>query len=184
MSRLRIGDLRSMVRLDKSNPVAVSLASIARAGSVATATTAAAHAYVTGDVITIAGVDQATYNGDQRITVTSPTTFTFAVSGTPVTPATGTMTALFKHAATGGARQFWSPFATVQAEVTIAPGAREALQAGQPIPQVAAEIRMRYRSDITAKMRAVVDGRVFQIQSVAPDQKRTQVVLLGLEVPA
>lgn len=182
--RIRTGDLRSTVRLEKSNPVALALLSLTRVDAVATATTAVPHRYVNGDVVSIAGAAEAAYNGDKKVTVTGPSTFTFAVAGAPATPATGAITALFKHAAIGGTRQFWNTFATVPGSVEIAPGAREALQAGQPIPQVVAEIQLRYRSDVTAKMRAVVDERIYEIQSVAPDQKKTQLTLLALEVPA
>src|SRR3990167_2636564 len=60
----------------------------------ATATTGAAHGYSTGDRVTIAGAVQDSYNGTFTITVTVATTFTFTVvSGTPATPATGTITA-------------------------------------------------------------------------------------------
>ncbi len=68
--------------------------SITRAGAVATVTTTATNSLITGDSVTIAGANQAEYNGAFTITVTSGTTFTYAVSGTPATPATGTITAV------------------------------------------------------------------------------------------
>lgn len=73
-------------------PAATAIASITRSGATATVTTASAHGRTTGDVITIAGADQPEYNVTATITVTGTTTFTFAVSGTPATPATGTLT--------------------------------------------------------------------------------------------
>lgn len=72
---------------------AVSISSMTRSGATVTVTCAAAHGRATGDVVAIAGADQADYNGTFDITVTSTTQFTFTVTGTPVTPATGTMTA-------------------------------------------------------------------------------------------
>lgn len=66
---------------------------ITRSGSVATATVAN-HGYVTGDKVWILGANQPEYNGLRTITgVPSSTTFTYAVTGTPVTPATGTIRA-------------------------------------------------------------------------------------------
>jgi hypothetical protein len=61
---------------------------ITRSGQVATATLTA-HGFSTGDVVNIAGAAQSEYNGDRTITVTGVNTFTFAVTGTPATPATG-----------------------------------------------------------------------------------------------
>lgn len=95
----RVGDLDAPYS-------AQAVTSITRAGAVATVTMAAAHGFGTGEDITIAGAAQAEYNGTVNITVTGATTFTYAVSGTPVSPATGTITAThpqradFSHALT------------------------------------------------------------------------------------
>ena len=70
----------------------LSVSSITRSSSTATATTASAHGFINGESVTIAGAAQAEYNGVFVITVTSSTTFTYTVSGTPATPATGTIT--------------------------------------------------------------------------------------------
>jgi len=72
------------------------VSSITRSGSTATITWSSSHGMTTGSTynrILIAGADQAEYNGSFRLTVTSSTQATFTVSGTPVTPATGTITA-------------------------------------------------------------------------------------------
>lgn len=71
---------------------AVAVSSITRAGAVATVTTAVAHGYASGDYVAVDGAGQAEYNVTAAITVTGGTTFTYAVSGTPATPATGTIT--------------------------------------------------------------------------------------------
>ena len=68
-----------------------SITSITRSGSTATAT-ATAHGLVNGELITIAGANQSEYNGDFNITVTDADHFTYTVTGTPATPATGTLT--------------------------------------------------------------------------------------------
>src|ERR1051326_122456 len=66
-------------------------ASITRSSSTATVTSTA-HGLSVGDKVKISGADQTEYNGTQTI-VTVPTsdTFTFTVSGTPASPATGTI---------------------------------------------------------------------------------------------
>ena len=76
----------------------ISVSGITRSSSTATATTATAHGLATGMSVTIAGANQTEYNITATITVTSETTFTFTVSGTPTTPATGTITASFTAA--------------------------------------------------------------------------------------
>jgi uncharacterized phiE125 gp8 family phage protein len=69
-----------------------SVTSITRAGTLATVTLPVAHGWASGKRVTHAGVDQADYNGTFEITVTGAATYTFVVSGSPTTPATGVMT--------------------------------------------------------------------------------------------
>lgn len=71
-----------------------SVSSITRVGSLATVTTTGNHQLATDQPTTIIGADQSEYNGDFFVTVTSDTTFTYEVTGTPTTPATGTISAL------------------------------------------------------------------------------------------
>ena len=71
----------------------LTVSSITRSGAVATVTTSASHNITTDAVVFIAGAAQSEYNGYKTLTAGSGTTFTFAVSGTPATPATGTITA-------------------------------------------------------------------------------------------
>jgi uncharacterized phage protein gp47/JayE len=70
----------------------VSISTLTRVGTTATATTAAAHNLASGMEPTIAGVVETDYNGAFAITVTSATTFTYEVTDSPSTPATGTIT--------------------------------------------------------------------------------------------
>ena len=70
-----------------------SVSSILRVSTTATVTTGSSHGYSTGDLITIAGADQSDYNGTFSVTYDGATTFTYTVSGSPTTPATGTITA-------------------------------------------------------------------------------------------
>lgn len=65
---------------------------ITRSGSTATLTTSVTHTMETGDTVIVAGADQAEYNGTFTITVINDTSFTYTVTGTPATPATGSIT--------------------------------------------------------------------------------------------
>lgn len=67
-------------------------ATIASAGGVATVTKVA-HGYAAGEVVYVAGADQAEYNGRFPVaSVLDADNFTVAVSGAPASPATGTIT--------------------------------------------------------------------------------------------
>lgn len=70
----------------------VNISTLTRSGVTATATASADHNLATGMTITIAGANETDYNGSYEITVISATEFTYTVSGSPSTPATGTIT--------------------------------------------------------------------------------------------
>lgn len=85
---LAILDEINILRL--ATPRAIS--SITRVGAVATATCPLAHGMLVGDAFAVSGADVAAYNVAGTVaTVPSATTFTYAVAGTPVTPATGSL---------------------------------------------------------------------------------------------
>lgn len=65
--------------------------SITRSGATATVVTPLNHGLVTGDYVVIRGADQAEYNGFFEVTRVNDTTFTYQVTGTPASPATGTL---------------------------------------------------------------------------------------------
>jgi hypothetical protein len=65
--------------------IAISAASCSN--GTATITTSVANGFVSGESVTIAGMTPSAYNGAYVITVTSPTTFTFALATNPVTAA-------------------------------------------------------------------------------------------------
>lgn len=73
----------------------LAVSGITRSGSIATATVSDTSTMVDSSTVTIAGAGQTEYNGDFEITITSGTTFDYTVTGTPVTPATGTITVNF-----------------------------------------------------------------------------------------
>ncbi len=79
----------------------LSVTTLTRSGTTATATTSVPHNLLTGASVTIAGASPTGYNGAKTITVTGPTTFTYTVANTLTTPATGT-----KTAAVGTANRF------------------------------------------------------------------------------
>ena len=70
-----------------------SVTSITRSGNTATVITPVAHGYITGADITHTGAGQSEYNIRANITVVDEFTYTFAVSGSPASPATGTIKA-------------------------------------------------------------------------------------------
>jgi DNA/RNA endonuclease YhcR with UshA esterase domain len=65
---------------------------ITRSSSTATVSHTA-HGFVTGDSVVIKGADQGEYVGYKEITVVDANSYTYTVTGTPTTPATGTITA-------------------------------------------------------------------------------------------
>lgn len=68
------------------------ITSLAFASGTVTATLTA-HGYTTGQILNIRGAAESDYNGDFAITVQDPDTFLYNISGTPTTPATGTLIA-------------------------------------------------------------------------------------------
>lgn len=69
----------------------LAITSITRSGGTATVTTPVAHGLATGAQVWIFGANQVEYDGVHVVHVTNATHFTFPVSGTPATPATGTL---------------------------------------------------------------------------------------------
>ena len=76
----------------------INVSSITRSGTTATVTTTNDHNLATGLSVTIAGANETDYNITAIISVTSNTTFTYTVAGSPTTPATGTITTSFTTA--------------------------------------------------------------------------------------
>lgn len=69
----------------------ISIYSLTRSGTTVTATLplGSEHNYADGNLVTISGAAQTEYNGSFHIVVTSPSTFTYEITGSPATPATG-----------------------------------------------------------------------------------------------
>ena len=75
------------------NNTSSSVSSITRTDNVATVTTSSAHGFSDGDAVKISGASQTDYNGIVQIKYISTTSFSYQVSNSPTTPATGTILA-------------------------------------------------------------------------------------------
>lgn len=147
------GAMRERLVLQQYAPEVLTLDSLTRSGTVATATTVKAHGYATGDYVTVAGAVQA-YNGKVKITVTSTTAFTFTCTNGLTTPATGLMTVVYVSDAQGGRRTNWRTFGTVPAEL-MALGTSERLQLAAIQSDTKYRFRIRARTDVSEKQRAL-----------------------------
>ncbi|KKN88644.1 hypothetical protein LCGC14_0245350 [marine sediment metagenome] len=78
-------------RVTVDNTVVPSSVTITRASTTATVTHTT-HGLVTGNKVVIAGANESDYNGTFVITYVDTNTYTYTVSGSPATPATGTIT--------------------------------------------------------------------------------------------
>jgi len=76
----------------------ISIVSLTRFGETVTATTVADHNLATNIDVTISGAVETEYNGLQDIIVIGLTTFTYLITTTPTTPATGTILTAFDTA--------------------------------------------------------------------------------------
>ncbi len=80
--------------------------SLTFANGIATATITTGRAYLPNQVVMISGAEQPEYNGEFRVLSTTTSSFTFAVTGTPVSPATTTSTLSAKVAPLGWEKPF------------------------------------------------------------------------------
>ncbi|WP_342594527.1 phage head closure protein [Salinicola lusitanus] len=71
---------------------------------------------------------------------------------------------------TGGVIDEWQPVKTVWASIEPL-SAREFIAAGAPQASVTTRITIRYRDGVTAQMRAVSRGKIYNIEGVLPDAK-------------
>ena len=66
---------------------------LTRSGTTVTATASTSLPFASTVLVTIAGANESEYNGTYAISVASELTFTYEITGSPSTPATGTITA-------------------------------------------------------------------------------------------
>lgn len=77
------------------------VSAMSRNGAVATAMLSSGHGFMVDQVVLVAGCEQAEYNGEHTVTAVTATTVSFAVSGTPTSPATTGTTITMKIAPLG-----------------------------------------------------------------------------------
>jgi len=98
------GVTRVWVFSPDSTSAGVSISSITRNGQIATAISTA-HGLVSGNYITVFGATQSEYNVVRKqVVVIDANTFAYVVSGSPATPATGTITASYSYVELGQVR--------------------------------------------------------------------------------
>lgn len=180
-----LGSMRERLVVQVNTPAAVSVSSLTRSSTTATVTTAAPHGYATGDYVTHAGAAQTAYNVKAKITVTGLTTYTFAVSGAPATPATGTVTATYVSNAQGGRELGWRTLDSVAAQmIPIGTAERLQLAAVQSIARY--RFRIRARQDLSPAQRilwtpswmAAAGRTTLQIAGILPDVRDRQFMFL------
>lgn len=98
------GVTRVWVFSPDTTSASIVISSITRNGQIATATSTA-HGLVDGDFITVTGAVQTEYNViQQAVIVIDANTFAYVVSGSPTTPATGTIFAAYSYVEPGQVR--------------------------------------------------------------------------------
>lgn len=183
-----VGELTERIVIQTAEPATVSVSTLTRSSQTVTVTTATAHGYADADFVTIAGATQTEYNGEFQIDVTGANTFTYSIlSGTPATPATGTITATYVSDGQGGALETWRTLATVWG--TMQPlTANETLALGGISAIGMYKARIYYRADVTPKLRVSwrpfghTTAKLLEIQGVQPDpidSRRMIVLTLG-----
>lgn len=101
------GNTRCRIFNPDSTSAAISISDITRDGQVATATSVN-HGLVDGTFVTVIGADQNEYNVVQAaIIVIDADTLAYVVSGSPITPATGTISAAYSYVQLGQFRAYF-----------------------------------------------------------------------------
>lgn len=73
--------------------ISSSVSSVTRSGTIVTVVTTGIHAFGSSQSVTMAGAVETDYNGTFEVTVISATSFSYVITTTPTSPATGTITA-------------------------------------------------------------------------------------------
>lgn len=86
------------------------------------------------------------------------------------------------RATDGGTTNTWATFATVWAEFVVLKGSvgvgNESVQADRPVAEANQQIRIRYLSGLTPKMRVKFGTRYFNIRSIVNSGERNREMLL------
>ena len=103
-AKIIAGVTRVWIFSPQTTSASISISAITRNSQVATATSTA-HGLVSGSYVTITGAVQSEYNIiEQRVVVIDADNFAFVVSGSPTTPATGTIFASYSYVEEGQVR--------------------------------------------------------------------------------
>ena len=186
-ARVIAGALTEQIDIVSLTPVAIAVTSITRSGATATVTAASAHGLTTGDYALIAGAVETDYNGEFSVTVTNTTVFTYTVGGTPTTPATGTITVLYKSNSSGGnefvpytlASGVWANIVSMSAGEQLAAGGISAIGSYN--------CTIYYRADVKPTMRVSwrryleAAAQSYEIHSVQPSKEDPR-RMLDLEI--
>jgi uncharacterized phage protein gp47/JayE len=98
------GVTRVWIFSPSTTSASISISSITRNSQIATATSTA-HGLVSGSYVTVTGAVQNEYNVvEKRVIVIDANTFAFPVTGSPATPATGTISASYSYVEEGQVR--------------------------------------------------------------------------------
>ena len=151
-----VGAMRERLTIQKNEWPVLELVSLTRSGTVATAVTRIAHGYNSTDYATIAGADQAGFNGRMKVTVVDANTFTYTVANTVTTPATGHPTAQYWSDAQNGKRANWVNLTPVPIFAELIPlSANERMQLGTAQSIVTVQFRVRVRTDLSPTQRVL-----------------------------
>lgn len=173
--------LRACAFTKASNTAAIT--SITRSGAVATLTRTS-HGFIVGDSIKISGATEVEYNGTFVVaTVPTANTLTYAVAGTPTTPATGTpvigSTVVYTPVTDSvESATLYYNLDGVQHKMTGARGTVEMSVAVKQIPSFKFTFTGIYNapSDVSAPS---VDYSAFMIPQIANTQQTPSYSLLG-----
>ena len=151
-----------------------SIDSITRVGSVATVTIGGGHSFPVNSFVFIEGTEQDEYKGLKEVLNVAGTTFDFNVSGTPATPATGTITAKAGTAfdaeseQTGAIQALAGTIATIEAAV---PGVSDVENADDATLGMAtesdAEVRARAYASLSINGAATQPAIISKLLNVA-----------------
>lgn len=92
ISTLAAGGTPQLWLLEPDKYQVLAPGAVTRSGATVTVNTPASHNLNSGDRVNMRGATQPEYNGIVVVTVIDADTFTYTIAGTPVTPATGTIT--------------------------------------------------------------------------------------------
>lgn len=180
MPSLALGRLREHLLVQRNDPPTLSVSSLTRTSTTATAVTTVPHAFLVGDWVTFSGSLIVGWNIKVKVvTVPTTTSFTFTCSGSLTTPATGTITVVYTSNASGGMGSNGSSWRTVDslpAEM-IPLGTMERLQRQAVQSTVQYRFRVRVRSDLEPTMRVL-----WQPSWVGGEARKT-LVLTGPPLP-